>query len=63
MNEKLLTITEAAKILGVSLDTLRRWDKNGKLVAIKKDGGTHRYYRKEDLEIFSSDSSSHPEAP
>ena len=55
MEEKLLTITQAAEILGVSLDTLRRWDKSGKLVAIKKDGGTHRYYREKDLEIFSSD--------
>ncbi len=55
MEEKLLTITQAAEILGVSLDTLRRWDKSGKLVAIKKDGGTHRYYREQDLEIFASD--------
>jgi len=55
MEENLLTITEAAKFLGVSLDTLRRWDKSGKLVAIRKDGGTHRYYREKDLEIFSSD--------
>lgn len=55
IEEKLLTITQAAEILGVSLDTLRRWDKSGKLVAIKKDGGTHRYYREKDLEIFGSD--------
>ena len=55
MEEKLLTITQAAEILGVSLDTLRRWDKSGKLVAIKKDGGTHRYYHEKDLEIFASD--------
>jgi excisionase family DNA binding protein len=55
MEEKLLTITQAAEILGVSLDTLRRWDKSGKLVAIKKEGGTHRYYREKDLEIFASD--------
>lgn len=55
MEEKLLTITEAAEILGVSLDTLRRWDSAGKLVAIKKDGGVHRFYREKDLEIFSSD--------
>lgn len=41
--------------MGVSLDTLRRWDKSGKLTAIRKDGGTHRYYREKDLEIFSSD--------
>jgi len=55
VDKKLLTITEAAKILGVSLDTLRRWDKSGKLPAQRKEGGTHRYYTQEDLELFSSD--------
>lgn len=55
MEEKLLTIRQAAEILGVSLDTLRRWDKSGKLVAIRKEGGVHRYYREQDLEIFASD--------
>lgn len=55
MEEKLLTITEASQILGVSLDTLRRWDKNGKLVAIRKEGGVHRYYRQSDLDLFESD--------
>ena len=55
MEEKLLTIGQATLYLGVSLNTLRRWDEKGKLVAIKKDGGTHRYYREKDLEIFSSD--------
>lgn len=55
MEEKLLTITEATEILGVSLDTLRRWDKNGKLVAIRKEGGVHRYYRQSDLDLFASD--------
>ena len=55
MEEKLLNIREAAEILGVSLDTLRRWDKSGKLTAIRKEGGVHRYYREKDLEIFSSE--------
>jgi len=55
MKEKLLTISQAAEQLGVSLNTLRRWDENGKLVAIRKGGGTHRYYSKKDLEIFNSD--------
>src|SRR3990167_1652162 len=55
MEEKLFTIGQAAEYLGVSLNTLRRWDESGKLVAIKKDGGTHRYYREKDLEIFASD--------
>lgn len=55
MEEKLLTIGQAAEYLGVSLNTLRRWDEGGRLPAIKKGGGTHRYYREKDLEIFSSD--------
>lgn len=55
MNKELLTIVEAAEFLGVSVDTLRRWDKSGKLAATRKEGGTHRYYKKEDLEVFSSD--------
>ena len=55
MKEKLFKISEAAEILGVSIDTLRRWDESGKLTAIKKEGGTHRYYREKDIEIFASD--------
>lgn len=55
MEEKLFTISQAAQYLGVSLNTLRRWDMSGKLVAIRKNGGTHRYYREKDLEIFKSD--------
>ncbi|MEK7624217.1 MAG: helix-turn-helix domain-containing protein [Patescibacteria group bacterium] len=55
MEEKLLTIGQAAEYLGVSMNTLRRWDESGRLVAIKKEGGTHRYYRENDLEVFSSD--------
>ena len=50
----MFTIGQAAEYLGVSLNTLRRCDESGKLVAIKKDGGTHRYYREKDLEIFAS---------
>ena len=55
MEEKPLNIREAAQFLGVSVDTLRRWDKSGKLVAIRKGTGTHRYYTLEDLKMFSSD--------
>jgi len=39
MGEKLLTISQAAEYLGVSLNTLRRWDESGKLIAIRKEGG------------------------
>ncbi len=55
MEEKLLKISEAAEILGVSIDTLRRWDESGKLPAIRKEDSAHRYYREKDIEIFASD--------
>lgn len=55
MDKPLFTIREAAEFLDVSIDTLRRWDKSGKLVALKKEGGTHRYYAQEDLMLFASD--------
>jgi excisionase family DNA binding protein len=39
----LVTISKAAKILGVSVATLRRWDKEGRLVSTKTEGGHRRY--------------------
>ena len=41
--EKLVSISKAAKILGVSEITLRRWDEEGRLVAHKTEGGHRRY--------------------
>lgn len=54
MAEELISIGEAAEMLDVSVDTLRRWDENGKLKAVRSAGG-HRNYRRHDIEIFLSD--------
>jgi hypothetical protein len=54
-NDKLISISEAAELLDVSIMTLRRWDKNGRLLSIRKHPKSHRYYRKEDIEVFLSD--------
>lgn len=43
MNEKLLTISEAAKLLDVCENTLRDWDIEKKLVATRTEGGHRRY--------------------
>ncbi len=43
----LLTISQAADVLGVSIDTLRRWDKAGKLHAVRPDGKNRFFYRSE----------------
>lgn len=46
--EDLLQIGDAAKLKGVSIDTLRRWEKAGKIQAVRTEGG-HRRYRVADL--------------
>ena len=55
MVEDLIPIDEASKLIGVSIDTLRRWDKSGKLLAIRPGKGSHRQYRKSDIELFIRD--------
>lgn len=49
MDKKLISIGEAAGILGVCLDTLREWEKEGKITSIKTLGN-HRRYRREDID-------------
>ena len=48
--QKLLKIREAAEILSVNPETLRRWDRSGKLKAIIISKRGDRRYRKEDIE-------------
>lgn len=38
-----LSISEAAYLLGVSTDTLRRWEKEGKITSTRTEGGHRRY--------------------
>ena len=47
---KLLKIREAAEILNVNPETLRRWDRSGKLKAIIISKRGDRRYREEDIE-------------
>ena len=42
-NSVKVAISEAARILGVSISTLRRWDKEGKLKADRTPAGHRRY--------------------
>ena len=46
-----MTITEAAKFLGVSASALRNWDRLGKLTAVRNPMNRYRLYRKSDLEM------------
>ena len=53
--QELITIGEAAEILGVSIDTLRRWDKNGKLNPVKTSDAGYRLYDKSQIELYLND--------
>jgi len=53
--QELITISEAAEILGVSVDTLRRWDKSGKLSPVKTSDAGYRLYSRFQIELFLND--------
>lgn len=50
--QKLLKIREAAEILNVNPETLRRWDRSGKLKAIIISKRGDRRYKVEDIKRF-----------
>lgn len=49
MRDKLLTLKEAGRLLNVSKSTLQRWDRTGKLHAVRTEGN-HRRYRQSDID-------------
>lgn len=49
LNKEFYTIGEVCKLLGVHHDTLRRWDKSGKLRAVRVGAGSWRRYKREDI--------------
>ena len=53
MNEY-LTLSETSEYIGKSKETLRRWDKEGKLPAVREPMSNYRLYRKSDIDdLFS----------
>lgn len=55
MKKRLLTIGEAAKVLGVTTTTLRNWDKNGLLRPDELTRGGNRRYKLESLKSINPD--------
>jgi excisionase family DNA binding protein len=51
---KLVTIQEAADMLGVHPETLRRWDNDGKLKSVRVSERGHRRYSLETIRAFVS---------
>jgi excisionase family DNA binding protein len=46
---KLIRIKEAAEMLGVNPETLRRWDNEGRLKAVRLGKRKDRRYKEEDI--------------
>ena len=49
-NVKLITVKQAAKILGVTPLTLRNWDNSGKFQASRHPINNYRVYKLSDIE-------------
>ena len=55
MQNKIISIGEVSHLLGVSIDTLRRWDSSGRLQSIRSGPRGHRYYRQSDIDQYLQD--------
>jgi len=47
-----LTLSEVSEYIGKSKETLRRWDKEGKLTAVREPISNYRVYRKSDVDTL-----------
>ena len=54
MSKQMYTASEAAAALGISLDTLRRWDKSGRL-KVERDRSNRRVVAKSEIDRVRGD--------
>ena len=55
VTKELLTLAETAELLGKNKETLRRWDREGKLVAVREPMSNYRVYKRTEVEnLFSN---------
>lgn len=52
---KYLSLSDASELIGKSKETLRRWDREGKLVAVREPISNYRVYKKEDVQLLFGD--------
>jgi molybdopterin-binding protein len=58
MAKELYSAREAAEALGISLDTLRRWDRDGR-IKTKRDSGNRRVVNAKEIERLRGDGGMH----
>ena len=47
-----LSLSEASELIGKSKETLRRWDRDGRLNAVREPISNYRVYRKNDIQLL-----------
>ena len=52
MNKDLIPIGQAAEMLDISIDTLRRWSESGRFPSVRKTPTGNRYFSKKAIEIY-----------
>lgn len=52
---KYMTLSEASELIGKSKETLRRWDREGKLSAVREPMSNYRVYKREQVETLFAD--------
>lgn len=58
MPKQLYSASEAAKALGISIDTLRRWDRDGRLT-VRRDAANRRVVAAAEIERLRGDEGAH----
>lgn len=53
--KKYLSLSEASELIGKSKETLRRWDREGKLLAVREPISNYRVYKREQVETLFAD--------
>lgn len=52
MKNEYLSLAETSELVGKCKETLRRWDNEGILEAVREPGSNYRLYKKEDVQLF-----------
>ena len=52
VTKEYITLNEASELLGKSKETLRRWDREGKLSAVREPISNYRVYNKKDIQLL-----------
>jgi DNA (cytosine-5)-methyltransferase 1 len=56
---KYLKLSEVSELIGKSKETLRRWDREGKLTAVREPMSNYRVYKREQVEMLFADFVNH----